>query len=90
MANIKNNNYRKIDCRLIKDEYIDFMLSKDEVIDNKYLLETCLAAKLKFQLRYTYHSLLRLNLLRRRSPRLNFCFFVAFCRNWKILPFLRC
>ena len=48
MANIKNNNYRKIDCRLIKDEYMDFMLSKDEVIDNKHLIETCLAAKLNF------------------------------------------
>ena len=48
MANIKNNNYRKIDCRLIKDEYMDFMLSKDEVIDNNHLIETCLAAKLNF------------------------------------------
>ena len=48
MANIKNNNHRKIDCRLIKDEYMDFMLSKDEVINNKPLSDTCLAANLNF------------------------------------------
>jgi hypothetical protein len=48
MANIKNNNYRKIDCRLINDEYMDFMLSKDDVINDKNLLDTCLAAKLNF------------------------------------------
>lgn len=28
MSNIKNNNYKKIDCRLISDTYMDFMLSK--------------------------------------------------------------
>ena len=28
MSNIKNNNYRKIDCRLVKDNYFDFMISK--------------------------------------------------------------
>ena len=48
MTNIKNNNYRKIDCRLINDEYMDFMLSKDEIIDDKHLLGTCLAANLNF------------------------------------------
>ena len=31
MSNIKNNNYRKYSCRLIKDKYLDFMLSKDNV-----------------------------------------------------------
>lgn len=30
MSNIKNNNFRKIDCRLINDYYMDFMLSKDD------------------------------------------------------------
>lgn len=30
MANIKNNNSRKIDCRLYNDMYMDFMLSKDD------------------------------------------------------------
>lgn len=48
MANIKNNNHRKIDCRLINDEYMDFMLSKEEAISNNHLLDTCLAAKLNF------------------------------------------
>lgn len=31
MSNIKNNNYRKIDCRIINDNYMDFMLSKSDV-----------------------------------------------------------
>ena len=31
MTNIKNNNYKKIDCRLINDNYLDFMLSKCEI-----------------------------------------------------------
>ena len=35
MANIKSNNYRKIDCRLINDLYMDFMVSKNEIIDNE-------------------------------------------------------
>jgi hypothetical protein len=48
MANIKNNNHRKIDCRLINDEYMDFMLSKEDAISNNHLLDTCLAAKLNF------------------------------------------
>ena len=47
MSNIKNNNYRKIDCRLIDDEYMDFMLSKDEVYTN-IDTNTCLGSKLTF------------------------------------------
>ena len=31
MTNIKNNIYKKIDCRLIDDNYLDFMLSKCEI-----------------------------------------------------------
>lgn len=31
MANIKSNNHRKIDCRIIDDMYMDFMLSKDDI-----------------------------------------------------------
>ena len=31
MSNINNNNCEKIDCRLINDEYIDLMLSKDDI-----------------------------------------------------------
>lgn len=31
MSNIQNNNYRKIDCNLIHDVYMDFMISKDNV-----------------------------------------------------------
>lgn len=46
MANIKSNNYRKIDCRILDDVYMDFMLSKDEV--NKENNEECLCAKLHF------------------------------------------
>lgn len=34
MSNIYNNNYQKIDCRLINDKYIDLMLSKDDIILN--------------------------------------------------------
>lgn len=34
MANIKNKNYRKIDCRLINDNYMDFMISKDDIMFN--------------------------------------------------------
>lgn len=33
MANIKSNNYRNIDCRIIDDLYMDFMLSKADVIE---------------------------------------------------------
>jgi hypothetical protein len=47
MANIKNNNYRKIDCRLINDKYLDLMLSKDEINDIQNITE-CLAAQLNF------------------------------------------
>ena len=47
MANIKNNNYRKIDCRLIHDTYMDFMISKDEVISD-ILSKKCIATKLNF------------------------------------------
>lgn len=36
MANIKNNNVRKIDCRLYNDMYMDFMLSKDESYNGSY------------------------------------------------------
>lgn len=48
MANIKNNNYRKIDCRLRNDEYMDFMLSKTDSIKGNMLVDTDLAAKLDF------------------------------------------
>ena len=34
MANIKSNNYRNIDCRIIDDVYMDFMLSKAHVIEH--------------------------------------------------------
>lgn len=47
MANIKNNNYRKIDCRLYYDTYMDFMISKDEAL-NFNLNDDCIAAKLNF------------------------------------------
>lgn len=47
MANIKNKNYRKIDCRLIHDTYMDFMISKDEVISN-VLSKNLIATKLNF------------------------------------------
>ena len=48
MANIKNNNFRKIDCRLFYDTYMDFMLSKDETISYGNS-DNCLAAKLDFK-----------------------------------------
>ena len=48
MANIKNNNYRKIDCRLINDYYMDFMLSKDNSNGHISISENCLAAQLDF------------------------------------------
>ena len=48
MANIKNNNNRKIDCRLFNDTYMDFMLSKDDAISSNYLSNNCLAAQLNF------------------------------------------
>jgi hypothetical protein len=48
MANIKNNNNRKIDCRLLTDTYMDFMLSKDDTISTNYLSNTRLAAQLNF------------------------------------------
>ena len=47
MANIKNNNYRKIDCRIINDEYIDLMLSKDDVKTN-ILSDDCVATLINF------------------------------------------
>ena len=47
MANIKNNNSRKIDCRLYNDMYMDFMLSKDEGM-NAFFIDNCLPVKLKF------------------------------------------
>lgn len=48
MANIKDNKYRKIDCRIINDYYMDFMLSNDESNDNIYALEGCLTSQLDF------------------------------------------
>lgn len=47
MANIKNNNSRKIDCRLYNDMYMDFMLSKDE---GMYVpsIDNCLPIKINF------------------------------------------
>ncbi len=36
MSNIHCNNFRKIDCKLINDEYVDFMISKDDVINNNF------------------------------------------------------
>lgn len=48
MSNIKNNNYRKIDCRLLNDEYMDFMLSKDGIKECIPILNNCLGAKLDF------------------------------------------
>lgn len=48
MANIKNNKYRKIDCRIINDYYMDFMLSNYESNDNIYALEGCLTSQLDF------------------------------------------
>lgn len=48
MANIKNNNYRKIDCRLINDNYMDFMVSKEEINTIQNLSEACLATQLNF------------------------------------------
>ena len=47
MANIKNNNYRKIECCLIKDNYLDLMLSKDDV-KPVYMPDNCIATKLTF------------------------------------------
>ena len=47
MANIKNNNYRKFDCRLCNDYYMDFMLSKDD-IKTYYNINECMASKLDF------------------------------------------
>lgn len=54
MANIKSNNHRKIDCRIIDDIYMDFMLSKDEVYANN-LADNCLSAKLQFNNENTKH-----------------------------------
>ena len=54
MANIKSNNHRKIDCRIIDDVYMDFMLSKDEVFINN-TAENCLSAKLQFNKENTKH-----------------------------------
>lgn len=47
MANIKSNNYRKIDCRIINDLYMDFMISKEEVKPSVNS-EDCIAALLNF------------------------------------------
>ena len=55
MANIKNNNVRKIDCRLINDEYFDFMLSKDEGEINSSLEKECFATSFNFNKNYDKH-----------------------------------
>lgn len=47
MANIKNNNSRKIDCRLYNDMYMDFMLSKDDSMSTSYI-DNCLPVQIKF------------------------------------------
>ena len=47
MSNIKSNNHRKIDCRLIDDEYMDFMLSKEDVYIPSFNSDS-LSAKLTF------------------------------------------
>lgn len=47
MSNILNNNFRKIDCRLINDISMDFMLSKDNIIPSG-ISNDCLATYLKF------------------------------------------
>lgn len=47
MANIKSNNYRKIDCRIINDMYMDFMISKEEIAF-PVTKEDCVAASLNF------------------------------------------
>lgn len=47
MAIIKNNNYKKIDCRLYNDSYMDFILSKDDVRVYGDINE-CIAAHLDF------------------------------------------
>ena len=54
MANIKNKNYRKIDCRLIHDNYMDFMISKDKAISN-ILSNDCIATKLTFNSKNNKH-----------------------------------
>lgn len=48
MSNIKNNNFRRIDCRLIDDEYMDFMLSKDGNIKEDFDESICCISKLEF------------------------------------------
>lgn len=47
MANIKSNNHRKIDCRLYNDEYMDFMLSKEEKTSDG-VDDECLSVSLDF------------------------------------------
>ena len=48
MANIKSNNHRKIDCRILDDLYMDFMLSKNEAINTDIDTSKLLAAFLDF------------------------------------------
>jgi hypothetical protein len=47
MANIKNNNYRKIDCNLINDMYMDFMISKED-INKQNINDVSFATKINF------------------------------------------
>lgn len=47
MANIKNNNNRKIDCRLYNDYYMDFMISKENT-KTFGKINDCIATKLDF------------------------------------------
>ena len=48
MSNIKNNNCRKIDCRIINDYYMDFMLSKNDSKINELTLNENYITKLDF------------------------------------------
>ena len=48
MSNINCNNFRKIDCNLINDEYMDFMLSKDDAIYSDFNINDYLVADLNF------------------------------------------
>lgn len=47
MSNIKSNNHRKIDCRIIDDMYMDFMLSKDD-IQTTSNSSKCISANIAF------------------------------------------
>lgn len=56
MSNIKNNNYRKIDCRIINDNYMDFMLSKSDANNNNLKLnESYFGAILNFDKQHKKH-----------------------------------